>query len=49
MLTEFYIEALLVNEDLADQVWELLDRGVIDDELAVRVSALPPEPDIGLE
>jgi len=23
MLTEFYIEALLVDEDLADQVWEL--------------------------
>ena len=34
MLTELYIEALLVDKDLADQVWELLDRGVIDDELA---------------
>jgi hypothetical protein len=22
MLTEFYIEALLVDEELADQVWE---------------------------
>ena len=28
MLTEIYIEALLVNEDLADQVW---DAGEIDD------------------
>jgi len=34
MLTEIYIEALLVDEDLADQVWEALDRGVIDSELA---------------
>ena len=28
MLTEIYIEALLVDEDLADQVW---DKGEIDD------------------
>ncbi len=37
MLTETYIEALLVDEDLADQVWELWElwsRGVIGDELA---------------
>ncbi len=34
MLVELYIEALLVDEDLADQVWELWDRGVIDYELA---------------
>ncbi len=34
MLTELYIGALLVDEDLADLVWELWDRGVIDDELA---------------
>ena len=32
MLTEIYIEALLVDEYLADLVWELWDRGVIDDE-----------------
>ena len=30
MLTELYIEALLVDEELADLVWELWDRGVID-------------------
>lgn len=34
MLTSLYIEALLVDEDLADRVWELWDRGVFDDELA---------------
>ncbi len=35
MLTEIYIEALLVDEELADQVWELWSVGVITDELAV--------------
>ncbi len=34
MLTEAYIEALLVDEELADLVWELWDRGVIDDDRA---------------
>ncbi len=33
MLTEAYIEALLVDEELADQVWKLWDVGLIDDEL----------------
>jgi len=31
MLTEIYIEALLIDEGLADQVW---DRGEIDDSMA---------------
>ena len=31
MLTELYIEALLVDKYLADQVWELWDKGGIDD------------------
>ncbi len=31
MLTETYIEALLVDEELADQVWEAWDADVIDD------------------
>ena len=31
MLTEIYIEALLVDEELADQVW---DAGEIDDQIA---------------
>ncbi len=31
MITEIYIEALLVNEELADQVWEAWDAGEIDD------------------
>ena len=34
MLTEIYIEALLVDQDLADKVWELWDASEIDDELA---------------
>ena len=31
MLTEIYIEALLVDEDLADQVWEAWDAEEVDD------------------
>ena len=34
MLTLLYIEALLVDEDLADQVWEAWDKGEIDDQIA---------------
>jgi len=34
MLTEIYIEALLVDEELADQVWKLWDLGEIDDQVA---------------
>jgi hypothetical protein len=30
MLTQAYIEALLVDEELADQVWEAWDDGEID-------------------
>ncbi len=32
MLTEIYIEALLVDEDLADQVWQLWHDGQAGDE-----------------
>ncbi len=35
MLTEIYIEALLVNEELADEVWEAWDGGEIDDINAI--------------
>ncbi len=35
MLTEIYIEALLVDEDLADQVWEAWDAGVIGEQLVL--------------
>jgi len=31
MLTQIYIEALLVDEDLADQVWKAWDAGKIGD------------------
>ncbi len=34
MLTEIYIEALLVDEDLADQVWEAWDADETDDQVA---------------
>ena len=33
MLIEAFIAALLVDEELADLVWELWDQGEIDDEL----------------
>ncbi len=36
MLTEIYIEALLVDEDLADRVWEAWDGGEIYDLIALR-------------
>ena len=34
MLTRIYIEALLVDEALADLVWEAWDAGEISDEVA---------------
>jgi len=34
MLCRLYIEALLVDEDLADQVWEAWDEREIDDQVA---------------
>ena len=35
MLTELYIEALLLDEELADLVWEALDAGVIGEQLVL--------------
>ncbi len=34
MLTEIYIEALLVDEELADQVWEAWEADKTDDTVA---------------
>ncbi len=34
MLTEIYIEALLIDEDLADQVWEVWDAEKLTDGAA---------------
>ncbi len=34
MLTELYIEALLVDEELADLVWEAWDSGLVSDQIA---------------
>ncbi len=36
MLTKLYIEALLVDEELADQIWEAWDVGEVDDETELR-------------
>ncbi len=35
MPTEIYIEALLVDEGLADQIWEAWDGGEIDEINAI--------------
>ena len=40
MLTEAYIEALLVDEELADWVWEAWDAGEIDEATAFLAWAL---------
>jgi len=40
MLIELYIEALLVDEELADQVWEAWDKGEIDDEVVTIIWCL---------
>ena len=34
MLTEIYISALLVDEELVDQVWDAWDKGEIDEQIA---------------
>ena len=34
MLTAINIEALFVDEELSDQVWEAWDKGAIDNEVA---------------
>ena len=34
MLPDLYVEALVTESKLADQVWELWDVGLIPDELA---------------
>ena len=34
MLTRLYIEALLLNKEPADQVWEVWNKGEIDDQVA---------------
>ncbi len=42
MFTEAYIEALLVDEEMADQVWHIWDAGLINDELATIAWLLIP-------
>ena len=40
MLTRLYIEALLVDPEAADRVWEAWDSGEIDDELVEKAWVL---------
>ena len=40
MLPELYIEALLVDEELADSVWEAWDAGLIPDEEAEKITSV---------
>ena len=40
MLTRLYIEALLTDSKLADQVWKAWDAGEIDDQIACIAWAL---------
>lgn len=44
MLTEAYIEALLVDENLADQIWYVWHVGLIPDELAATARVLLAAP-----
>ena len=42
MLTDIYIEALLANEELADQVMDMLESGQIDLDTAIFERAMIP-------
>ena len=42
MFTEIHIEALLVDEESADQVWEAWDKGEIDDQVGLWLIAFRP-------
>ena len=45
MLTSLYVEALLADPDLADQVWELWNAGVITDGVAAMAWLILATPD----
>jgi hypothetical protein len=49
MLCQAYVEALLVDEQLADQVWELWHDGATDDETAYIAWMLIAQTKISLE
>ena len=48
MFARLYIEALLVDKDLADQVWEAWDKGEIDDQVAAICWALIVEFEVAV-
>lgn len=45
MFERLYVEALLADPILADQVWELWDAGVITDEMASRAWCILAMPE----
>ena len=45
MLTRLYVEALLADSRLADQVWELWNAGIITDGLAALAWLILATPD----
>ena len=45
MLTRLYVEALLADEDLAEQVYELRNAGVITDDVAALAWRILATPD----
>jgi hypothetical protein len=49
MLTELYVEALLVDEDRADQVMALLESGKIDTDTAIFEWAMIPIREIAAD
>jgi hypothetical protein len=49
MLTEAYIEALLVDEELADLVWEAWEAGLIPAEMAALAWCILAAPDRNTE
>ena len=49
MLAEIYIEALLVDEELADQVWQAWDNGEIDDSIACTAWMIIARKNAGLD
>ena len=47
MLVDLYVEAILVDSILADEVWELWNAGAITDEMAAWAWCILGQSDIG--
>jgi hypothetical protein len=46
MLAELYVEALIADEALADEVWALWDAGVITDDMAAWAWAILADSEV---